>query len=273
MRIRPLIRLRECHPPLSGQGGFTLLEIIIVVALFAFVYSVAMPRFNLKSGAESATRLGQVASDVRSAFDFALLSGKTYRMVFNVFTGDYWLEVADRNEIHLITDKTGRDPTEEEEQQAIEDFERRFEDYEVSAGEDYRDPDDDDGQIKATSPVVEAKKVLVPAKWTMVTNQEWSKRTLGQFLMIRDFQAEHHAQKQTLEALFDLGPKARVMLYFFPDGYVERAVLHIGFKKGDNEIDETQPQYTVTTDSNAGTASVKAGYEEVDVHEDSKTPL
>lgn len=259
--------------PCRAEKGFTLLEIIIVIALIAGMYSIAMPRFGIRSGAEISSKLGQLSIDIRSAYDMAVLTGKTYRLVFNLVSGDYMLQVADREQVFLGKDSgtgigsggIGRDPTEEEEREAQEEFTKRFEEYEVLAGESFRNPDDEDNDIKATSPVVEAKSILKPVVWTSVVNQEWQARSLGPPMIIRDIQAEHHGQRQTAD---EDGEKTRAMIYFFPSGYVEKAVLHIYMRKGDAEIDETEPPYTVITDPYAGMATIKAGLEEVDVHAD-----
>jgi len=240
-------------------AGFTLIEIIIVISLVATVYFVALPQFNLVTGTDVAVKLGQLAADIRSGYDTAVLSGKTHRLVFTLATGEYWLEVADRNDPLLGDDKLARDPTEEEEQIARDEFTERFKMFEDLAGQEIMDPETEK-PIKPTSPVLEARKVLEPIKWARVEGLEWRPRSIGPYLLIQDMQAEHHAQKQTFE---ELGEKARAFLYFFPQGYVERAVIHVAYKRGNLEVDTDQEPYTIISSPLDGTAEVVAGMVEL----------
>jgi prepilin-type N-terminal cleavage/methylation domain-containing protein len=249
---------------MTGESGFSLIEVIIVVALIAFVYTVAIPQFSMRSGAETANKLNQLASDVRSAFDQSVLTRKTYRLVFELASGNYWLEEASTEHVFLGSDKADRDLTENEEKDAQLAFDAKLQEYTDLAGQAVTDPESDK-EIPAVSPVLQAKNLLKKPKWTRVENMEWSMRSLAPVLIIQDMQSEHHAGKQSFQ---ELGQEARAMIYFFPNGYVQKAVLHIAYRKGDTDIDDTQEPYTVITSPNEGTADIVAGYVEVNVHDD-----
>ena len=253
---------RNCRQ--GRSAGFSLIEVIIVVALIAFVYTVAIPQFSLRSGAEVAGKLNQVAGDIRSAFDLAVLTGRPYRLVFVLATGDYWLEEADRNEIRLGVDGVDRDPTEVEEKDERQDFDTKFREYIDLAGQAVMN-DKTGREIPPESPVVKAKDRLRRCTWARVEAMEWGHKTLGPNLLIKDMQAEHHGHKQDLS---ELGKDARAMIYVFPNGQVERAVLHIFYKKSDLVPDETQEPYSVITDPFEGVAEVVPGYQDIDVHDD-----
>ncbi len=254
------------HPHLVRQAGFSLIEIIIVVALMAFVYSVAIPQFSLRTGSEVAGKLNQLAGDVRSAYDMSVLTGKPLRLVFVLATGDYWLEEPDRNDFYLGVDKLDRDATADEEKEEKLAFDGKFQEFVDLAGQVITDANGDK-PINPTSPVVKAKDALRKPVWTQVENMEWARRTLGPNLLIPWLQAEHHGHKQEMS---ELGPEGRAMIYFFPRGYVERAVLHIAYKKDDMTPDDAQEPYTVTTKPYEGTSETVNGTVEVNVHEDPK---
>lgn len=249
---------------LHDQRGFSLIEVIIVVALIAFVYTVALPEFSYRSGTEVATKLNTLASDFRNAYDQAVLSGKTYRFVFVLSSGDYWLEEADKEEILLGSDKVDRDPTDVEEKDENQAFESKFRDFLDLAGPAVADPKGD-SEIPPTSPVIQAKDKVRRASWQRVDSMEWSARTLGPHLMIKDMQAEHHGLKQDL---VEMGENGRAMIYVFPQGYIERAVIHIAYKKDHLIPDDTKEPYTLTTNPFEGVAEVVPGYVDVDVHQD-----
>ena len=103
-------------------------------------------------------------------------------------------------------------------------------------------------------------------QWYPVASRQWKNKTIGPYLMVMDMWAEHHAEKQTYEALEE---EARGYLYFFPQGYVEKAVIHLALRDGDR-IDTSEPPYTLTTNPYLGTADVESGYKEYDVHGDYK---
>lgn len=254
------------QPGLTFESGMTLIEIILVVSLMAVIYSVALPQLSIKTGTEVASKLGTLSADVRSAYDMAVLYRKPYRLVFHFASGDYWLESTDDWDFTLGDSHLDHDPSPEEQKEAIETFEEEFKEYETLAGQEIEDPVNE-RVIKPTSPVVQAKSKLAPAKWTMVENSEWKRRSLGPYLLIMDMMAEHHKTKQTLETL---GTNGHGFLYFFPKGYVEKAVIHVGYRKGEMEVDEKEAPYTITTNPYQGTAESITGYEEPDVHDTKK---
>lgn len=250
----------------KGNDGFSLIEVMIVVALMAFVYTYALPQLNLKTGAEIATKISQLNGDIRNAYDLSVLSGKTYRMVFMLTSGDYWLEQADQERIYLGDDRLGRDPSEAEEKEQDQVFESRFAEFQELAGRAVVDMKDEK-EIPPESPVLAAKDKLRQAVWSRVDSMEWGERTLGPSLMIKAMQAEHHGVRQEIG---DLGEASRAMLYFFPNGYVERAMIQIAYKKDDLVIDEEKEGYTIITDPYQGTAEAQDGFVDVDVHEQNR---
>ena len=248
----------------KGQSGFSLIEVIVVIALIAFVYAVAIPQFNLRTGAEVSTKMSQLAGDVRGAYDLAVLTGKAYRIVFKFNSGDYWLEESDRSDFQLPADKIDREMSESEEKDEHTAFDARFQQFTELAGPSVADPKGDK-EIPPASPLLSAKSRLRLPSWSRVEGTEWGSRSIGPYLMIKDMQCEHHGHKLDLG---ELGADAHAMLYFFPKGYVERAVIHVAFKKSDMVIDESQEPYTIVTNPFEGTAEVLPGYRDIDVHQD-----
>jgi hypothetical protein len=204
-------------------------------------------------------KLGQLATDIRSAFDNAVLSGRTHRIVFVMATGEYWLEVADKENVLIGDDKLDRDPTPEEEKTKQDEFTERMKEYQDLLGEGITDPETDK-KITPTSPLIKYRDRIAPPIWEKVESLEWTKRSIGPYLLFQDIQADHHDRKQDFS---ELGDKAVAMLYFYPKGYVERAVIHVAYTKGDMVIDDKVEPYTIITSPTEGTAEVNSGYEEL----------
>ena len=233
----------------------------------ATVYLVAIPNLGLTSTSAVASKLGTLRSDIRGAFDMAVLHRRPYRLVFMLVSGDYWLETTDAEYFKMGDYDRGRDLTEIEEKERLEEFEAQFEEYIDLAGSEINDADNE-RVIGPQSPLVMAKERLMPAKWVKVSDAEWKKRSLGPELIIQDILTEHHDEKFTFE---DLGEEARAILYFLPQGYVERMVMHIAYRGAElTEIDRDEPPYTLTTRPYVGLSDVVVGYEDVGLYEDAK---
>lgn len=233
----------------------------------AFMFVVVMPNMSLRTTAEADSNVNKLAADVRAVFDTAVLLGKPHRMVFNLMSGEYWVEASDRSDFFMGNEKSPRDLTEEEERDEIEGFDQVFKEYEDLAGEAIADSGDDK-EIPASSPVILAKEKLRKPKWHRVTSLEWRNRSVGPVLIFKGIQAEHHSG---IQSFVELGDRARAMIYFFPSGYAEKAVLYLSFRKGDFDFDEKIAPYRLVVDSYTGTAEVSSSTEEVDINADDRS--
>jgi general secretion pathway protein H len=241
-----------------------MIEIMVVIALIAFLYSIAIPQFALRTGSEAATKIQRLADDLRSAFDLAALNNKTFRMSFVFSTGEYWLEYADREVSELGDGKGGKDPSAAEEKAMGEAFDLQTAEYKTMAGEITRDEEGEPIKGSTDSPILKNRAAAKGPVWSRVEGLEWTDRTLGPYLMISEMQAEHHTQKQLLA---DVGASGGAYIYFFPSGYIEKAYITVSFKKDDMVVDDSQKPYTIITRPFLGTTSVISGTEEVDVHD------
>ncbi|MDE3269201.1 MAG: type II secretion system protein [Pseudomonadota bacterium] len=247
---RTCLRNKDGSSRASNTSGFSLLEVIIVVALLAGVYSYALPQFRIFTGLEESSTLSRLAVDIRSAYDIAVLTGKVHRLVFKLDTGEYWLEMSDAEQVYLGVEGKDHDTTEYEEQEAQQNFEDDFQIYEDMMPSPVYDPEDE-VEIKLITPLIVAKEQLQPPHWKMVKNIEWQKRDLGDQLTIVSIQAEHHARKQSYNGE---GDPDRAFLYFFPNGYVQQASIEIAPRDADLE---KQPPYVIITNPFEGTATVE----------------
>jgi len=252
--------IRSSDP--GPEAGMTMIEIAVVIALIAFLYTIAVPQFSLRTGTEAATKVQRVADDVRAAFDLAVLNNRPYRLSFVFSTGEYWLEQADMAVPTLGSG--GKDPSPEEEKAKSDEFDAQTKEMESIAGDPVKD---DDGKViigSNESPILKNRRAAKGPQWSRVENLEWQDRTVGPYLMVSEMQAEHHDQKQMLA---DVGENGRAFLYFFPAGYVEKAFITMAFKKDTMLVDDSQKPYTIVTHPFVGTAEVISGTAEIDVHD------
>jgi hypothetical protein len=112
-----------------------------------------------------------------------------------------------------------------------------------------------------------AKSKLAPVVWQAVEDAEWTVRHLGPQFTVRSMQAEHHGRLQTFE---ELGKEGFAYLYFFPQGYVERAVIHIAPMDAQDKDRYDERTYTLSTEPYEGLAEISSGFREVDLSRDEK---
>ena len=82
----------------ATESGFSLIEIILVIAVMGSVFAMIIPNLGVIGTSEAAGKLSTLSGDIRSAYDLAVLNKKPYRMVFQFHSGDYWLESTDRQD-------------------------------------------------------------------------------------------------------------------------------------------------------------------------------
>ena len=251
----------------SASAGFTIIEIIIVIAVMALIMITVLPNLNIVPSTEASNKINGLAGDIRAAYDMAVLHRKPYRLAFEFKTADYWLESTERTDFQLGDNQLVHDMSPEETKEAVATFEEDFKEYVTLAGKEVDDAETE-RTIKPTSPLIAARSKLRPVEWRATEDAEWTKRSLGPHFLIRAIQAEHHKALQTYDELQNDG---YAYLYFFPEGYVEKAVLYIAPADEDDKTKWDQLTYTVVTRAWEGLAEVESGYREVDITRDEKT--
>jgi len=94
------------HPEASGtgDGGFTLLEMIVVVTLLGIMMTVAIPRLTtgmLSDGGDETARW--IIANVRQLKEKAISDQKTYLLNVSLDTGQMWTAPADLAETEAAT--------------------------------------------------------------------------------------------------------------------------------------------------------------------------
>jgi type II secretion system protein H len=75
-----------------GEAGFTLIELVVVMAVVAIVTSAVAVGIGNIRGASVQTEAGQLAVAVRYLYNLSILNGRNYRLVLDLENGNWWGE-------------------------------------------------------------------------------------------------------------------------------------------------------------------------------------
>src|SRR3954463_1194113 len=84
-----------CQGPRVDDAGFTLIEIIIVLAIVGLIMSLGVKGFQSLNRSDLRASASHLAGAMRFLFDRASTTGKTHRLVIDLEGGRYWAEVSD----------------------------------------------------------------------------------------------------------------------------------------------------------------------------------
>jgi prepilin-type N-terminal cleavage/methylation domain-containing protein len=76
----------------EGATGFTLIEIMAVVAIMALFIGIVLPNFGLRSRRVMEDEAKQLAANLEFARQRSVMTGVPHRVVIDVEEGSYWLE-------------------------------------------------------------------------------------------------------------------------------------------------------------------------------------
>ena len=77
---------------MRDRQGFTLIEVLVVIALIAVIAAIALPSVSsyFQVSINSATR--DIAGKVKEAYNSTVLTGRVYRLVYDLKENTYWVE-------------------------------------------------------------------------------------------------------------------------------------------------------------------------------------
>lgn len=251
----------------SHSAGFTLIEIIVVIAIIGAVAMVIVPNLRFSVDSQIQSSLRQLLSQIRAAYDDSIFLHRTHRLVFNVKTGVYWVETPP-------VGFEGRPPAmlgHNEESVLKKDAKKRL-------FESFADIIKTDARRESTLssygnpiyytvrsiPVVQ-RQVLTPPDWTEVNDAVIYKQAFASSVVCARF-ATNLTEKpveftDTVKNPND-DPKNFAFIYFLPDGSTSAASLQISLLNENGMVADDAPKYTLNLDTLTGQSRLIVGFDD-----------
>lgn len=92
MRKKVAPELMQISPRMTSTKGFTLLELMVVVAIIALMTVTVMPSVGsyFQISLNSAAR--DLASIIKESYNSTIMTGRVHRIVFDLKENNYWVE-------------------------------------------------------------------------------------------------------------------------------------------------------------------------------------
>jgi general secretion pathway protein H len=205
------------------RQGFTLIEMVVALAIIAVLFSAVIIGVGSLTGAKAKEAATELTGVIRSLYDTANLTGKTCRLVFEL--------PAEKDEDGAVTyhaecAKSGLTATknrEEEQKDARTEGERRKKKDRLD-DDDKRFTRSDSDEAPTLQELMAREKARVDeaAKFSTFTTEEIPARTLPGSVRV-------WVWTKALRTPTKSGP---AYLYFFPQGFTDRAQVYV--RQGNN---------------------------------------
>lgn len=252
---------------INNRSGFTLIEIIIVLALIGLIATFILPALRRSIKSEMMDGIHNISSQIKLTYDDTIFTGRVHRMIFDIKNGTFWTEIAPEK-------FKGRAPvlTEESKNQNIEKIKYfdRFNDEANSA------------KI-LEQPILEIpveQRAVLGNSGSLCNNQKncWrsssnklisSKQFAGNLVFVRIttglsetpliFTSNLKSSPTESKAPEE---KNLAYIYFFPDGSTTPASFQLGFRDENWNIDTNALKYTLNLNIFTGQLKLLQGFQE-----------
>nr|BFD32761.1 hypothetical protein GTC16762_23790 [Pigmentibacter ruber] len=261
--------MRKVFGKKNNQHGFSLFEIIIVLALIGTIAVVIIPNLKLSVDSQMSTSLRNLTAQIRSAYDDAIFSGRMHRMVFDIKNSEFWVEQAPLG-------YEGRPPLldSDSESESLQKRDKRAEILKI-LDEKYKDLADrpmpttsgDNKNYSIRSIAVVQRKVLKPVDWKEINDAVIYRQKLSSGIIFAQVLSSLSAKKFDYVEILSSSDKTKkefAYIYFLPNGTATSTSIKLAMANKDNPntISETGPKYTLNLNSLTGECNLLEGFQD-----------
>lgn len=247
--------------------GFTLLEIIIVLAIIGALAGVIIPNLHMTFDSQMSSSLKTLTATIHESYNDALFSKRMHRMVLNIKTGEYWVEQAP-------VDFKGRPPliqgdslTSSIKEDAIKSFlDAMNEKTKNQSKREIQTSTSGNPTYYSLRSIPEVQKdVLIPIKWIEVNTSTITKNKLNGDVIFAKFISGINSkivEYKDVKNKIDNDENNFCYIYFLIDGVTTPASLQLAIKNKENDIDDKASKYTVYLNALTGQSSLLEGFQD-----------
>lgn len=219
----------------SGASGFTLIEIVVALAVIGLIMGVAVGQMDRIFELEMKKTSNRLASTIRYLYNKAAMDRMYIRLVLDIEEQSYWVEATTDPFVLAREDSSRPRPQETRKKEG--------EGVEASEGETPGGESAEGGGGAAAEGEVQKMKVPEP-KFGPIDSHLLKPVKMPDMVFIKDLYVEH--ARGPIE-----GGKGAI--HFFPNGYVERAVINL-------RDEEDTVNYSLETNPISGRVSIEPEY-------------
>ena len=214
--------------------------------------------------------LRNLTGQIRAAYDDAIFSGRLHRMIFDIRSGEYWVEQAPLG-------FEGRPPlidTDSETDSLLKRDKRndfiKYLDDKAKNNSDRQMPSSTDTDVKYYSlrsiPIIQ-RKVLRPIEWREINDAVTYRQKLPGKIIFAEIASIVSYKKYDYTEIFsnnDKSKKAYAYIYFLPNGTATPTSIRLAMRQDRNEgaIDDEGPKYTINLNTLTGESHLLEGFQD-----------
>lgn len=218
---------------LKCKRGFTLFELIVAITIVALLMGVVISRVDDLLDLEMKKTSNKLASTIRYLYNKSATEGIYMRLVFDMEAQSYWVEATSEPFIleSAETMKTKKEKEEEEKEKENKEAEEAAPAVEETEG------------ASSAAPKIPKLEIRKPT-FTQTESYLLKPTKLPNNVFFKDIMTEHHITP------IEGGEAA---IYFFPNGYVEHAIINL--RDEDDEV-----FYSLETNPITGVVNIENEY-------------
>ncbi len=254
----------------TKEQGFTLIEIILVLALIGAIAGVVIPNLTLTVDSQMSSALRNLTGQVRSAYDDAIFTGRLHRMVFDMKTGEYWVEQAPLGfegrppliEAASETDSALKRDKRNELIKSLDDKAKNAANRQMPTST----TTDTKYYSLRSIPVVQ-RKTLRPIEWREINDAVTYRQKLPGKVIFAQITSMISYKTYNYVDIFsnsDKSIKVYAYIYFLPNGTATPTSLKLATRQTRNEgaIDDEGLKYTINLNTLTGESHLLEGFQD-----------
>ncbi len=256
---------------MQRQQGFSLIEIVIVLAIMGTMAALILPSLGLSPGSSFGHALRGLTSALRASYDSAVISGRMHRVLLELHSGEYWTEVAPAGFRGRAPAPLGEDPDSLDRRTKEEERKRLSEDLDKAAAEVRKDAGNGpERTFSVRSILVAQRKALQGVRWQVVDDAVLGRRKLPGKTVFAAFQTATMDSKTEFRGRDQKLPPGEITYY--PSGESVQAMIQVAqlTSADGTAVSDRGAKATLILDPLTGQSLILDGFQEPDFAKDTR---